>query len=185
MLDVSVGTTIVKVAAALTALEIPFHVTGEIVSSYHGIPRFTMDIDFVVVLVSGHRQIPSIVSSLENSFEIDIESAKNSLRSHGMFQALDKETLHKVDFHAGERVPDELTRSMITELFPGVSVPIACAEDSVISKLLWAGMGSSKSWTDAVGIVQRRDLRFDLLEKLARVLDLGTDLKRLLNEAKQ
>ncbi len=156
MLDASVGRTILRVAESFQKLRIPFHVIGGIVSSYYGTPRFTVDIDFVVSLESGHRDLPIIVDELSSLFEIDLESARASLRSHGIFQALDKETFHKVDFHSGQRVPGELSRSSTREIYSGVIVPIASVEDCIISKLLWSSMGSGTSRKDAVQVMQRK-----------------------------
>lgn len=184
MVDASVGRTIVRVADAFRTLKIPFHVTGGIVSSYYGVPRYTMDVDFVVSLENGHRDLPKIVEELCQSFAIDLESARESLRSHSIFQALDNETFHKVDFHSGQRVPGELSRSTIREIYSGVVVPIASAEDCVISKLLWSSMGSGTSWKDALQVLQRQtDLDYALLNALAEQLQLSEDLNRLIMEA--
>lgn len=184
MLDASVGRTISRVAEAFQKLEIPFHVTGGIVSSYYGVPRYTMDIDFVVLLEQGHRDLPAIVEVLNSAFEIDLESAGESLRSHGIFQALDKESFHKVDFHSGQRIPGEFSRSTTREIYTGVSVPIASPEDCVISKLVWASMGSGTSWKDAVQVMQvQTQLDHRLLRQLANQLELAGDLDRLIAEA--
>ncbi len=184
MLDASVGRTIARVAESFRKLGIPFHVTGGIVSSFYGVPRYTMDIDFVVLLEGGHRNLPAVVAELGEAFDIDLESARASLRSHGIFQAMDRDTLYKVDFHAGQRVPDELSRSVVEELFPGVCVAIASAEDCVLSKLLWSSMGSNTSWKDAVKVVQRqKGLDFDLMRRLSKQLDLDAELDQLIAEA--
>ena len=89
MLDASVGRTIARVAESFRKLGIPFHVTGGIVSSFYGVPRYTMDIDFVVLLEGGHRNLPAVVAEIGEAFDIDLESARASLRSHGIFQAMD------------------------------------------------------------------------------------------------
>ena len=45
---------------------------------------------------------------------------------------------------------DELDRSALTEIFPGVQVPIVSRTDAAVSKLIWVRHGSHRS---------RRDLR--------------------------
>ncbi|NUM54315.1 MAG: nucleotidyl transferase AbiEii/AbiGii toxin family protein [Candidatus Hydrogenedentes bacterium] len=182
--DNKIGKTILRISSALRRLSIKHHVTGGVVSSYYGVPRLTIDVDFSVMLPSGHRDLPAIVAELEDSFDIDLESSRGALASHGMFQALDKQTYFKVDFHAKQIVPGELERCVKREIFPGVVVPIASVEDCIMSKLIWWTMGSEKSWHDAVHVLQRqRTVSLDLLGELATHLQLSTELDMLLQEA--
>mgnify|MGYP003472675588 CR=1 FL=1 len=180
----NVGRTVARISSTLIDLHLLHHLTGGIVSSYYGVPRLTLDVDFSIQLPSGHRDLPAIGDALIGAFTIDIESARATLKSHGMFQALDNETFIKVDFHAKQLVPGEMERSVVSEVFPGVIIPIASLEDCILSKLIWWSMGSEKSWNDVVQVIKRRnDFSRTLLQSLADQLDLSAELQRLLDES--
>jgi len=67
-----------------------------------------------------------------------------------MFQLLDVDRVIKLDLYVRCLVPGELDRSVRTELFSGVSLPVAARTDAALSKLIWIDHGSQRS---------RRDLR--------------------------
>jgi hypothetical protein len=142
----------------------------------------TLDLD-LVVRFDDEATLNALIHSLRDEFFIDAESVHSSIRSNQMFQALDNETYITIDFHVGERIPGELERSVPTEIFPGITVPFASIEDSLLSKLIWYSMGSERSWQDALYIVhrQRRKLDVQLLTQLAESLDLSRELSRLLD----
>ena len=180
----SIDSAVLRVSSILTALSLPHHLTGGLVASYYGEPRYTMDIDFAVSLPLGHRNLPALIDALVETFDIDLESSQESLRSHGMFQALDKLSAYKIDFHSRELVPGELLRSVNVEIFEGVTVPIASLEDFIMSKLIWWTMGSEKSWKDAVSALRvQKSTSVSMLKSLAQQLDLSSELTRLLEAA--
>ena len=51
----------------------------------------------------------------------------DAIRGRALFQAIDEESLVKIDFHVGEKIPGELRRSTHREIFPGVSAPVGVA----------------------------------------------------------
>jgi hypothetical protein len=160
--------TVQRVVRVLKELGTRFHLTGGIVASYYGQPRMTVDIDVVIALDEAIGP-DAVVSTLEHAFDIDSESVRSSLRSHEMFQALDRETYLKVDFHVDARIPGEFDRSAVTQIFPGVTAPIASPEDAILSKLIWYRMGSDRYWQDALYMIRRQgdNLNIHLLTQLA------------------
>lgn len=183
MNSADIAPAIARLSNVLRAASIPFHLTGGIVASYYGQPRMTLDID-VVVRLKDTADTARLVDALKPFFYVDEQAVLISIRSNHMFQALNNETLLKIDFHVGERIPGELERSVTTELFPGIHVPIASPEDAVISKLLWNAMGSERSWNDALHIVRRQTgLDRSLLAALADTLKVSEQLERLMAEA--
>ena len=70
-----------------------------------------------------------------------------------MFQLLDLEQVIKLDLYVRCLIPGELDRSVPTEVFPGVTLPLAARTDAALSKLVWIHRGSHRS---------RRDLRWIL-----------------------
>jgi hypothetical protein len=67
-----------------------------------------------------------------------------------MFQLLDMDQVIKLDLYVRCLIPGELDRSVRTELFPWVALPIVARTDAALSKLIWIEHGSHRS---------RRDLR--------------------------
>ena len=135
----------------LERLEIPYHLTGGLVSTYYGDPRFTQDIDFVIRL--SIEQVKSLAHALQQVFSLDRASMDEAVAVNGLFQALTPATFIKIDFHVGEEIPDELERSERAELAPGLAVNIPSIEDAITSKLHWIRLGSHKSRGDVVGML--------------------------------
>ncbi len=70
-----------------------------------------------------------------------------------MFQLLDVDQVIKLDLYIRCLIPGELDRSVRTELFPGVVLPIAARTDAALSKLIWIQHGSHRSRRDLRGIL--------------------------------
>jgi hypothetical protein len=70
-----------------------------------------------------------------------------------MFQLLDVDRVIKLDLYVRCLIPGELDRSVRTELFPGVLLPIAARTDAALSKLIWIQHGSHRSRRDLRGIL--------------------------------
>lgn len=93
-----------------------------------------------------------------------------------------RELLIKVDFHIGEAIPGELTRSRVIEVAPGLQVRMVSKEDAILSKLLWIKKGSHKSRND-VTMMLRAPPPVDVvyIEKQAdalNVADLWQEIKQ-------
>jgi hypothetical protein len=72
-----------------------------------------------------------------------------------MFQILDIDEALKLDLYPEDAIPGELDRSVVAEVLPGLSLPIASRADAALSKLIWAGKGSHKSRSDLRRILER------------------------------
>jgi hypothetical protein len=162
--------TVERIASTLTSLGIRFHLTGGLASSYYGEPRTTRDADFVVLLALG--DVRQLVDALCGGFLINEAAVREAIGHGGMFQALDRETMIKADFHVGELIPGELRRSELKELLEGLSVPLVSKEDAILSKLVWIREGSDRSRTDVLGMLLD-PTRFDLSFIRARARELG------------
>ena len=178
------NSTIVRIVSILTDSKIKFHLTGGLASSFYGEPRFTQDID-IVIRISPGQTLDSLVAALTNNFIIDPQTLKEAVDRQGLFQALDEETMIKVDFHVGEAVPGELERSIVREIFPGVQAPLVTIEDSILSKLIWIKKGSHKSRQDIKMMLKRKEpIDFNYLEEQAIKLNLSPLLEELQAELK-
>ena len=157
------------VIAVLEERSAPYHVTGGLASSFYGEPRLTQDVDFVVRLASADAAW--VANALSPEFLVDRNRAARAAETGGMFQALHQELVVKADFHVGESVPGEFSRSRTVELFDGLDVRIVSKEDAILSKLLWAAKGSAKSRNDVRGmLLDPRPFDEGLIEDLAAEL---------------
>jgi hypothetical protein len=141
--------TLSRIHEALTTLGLRYHCTGGLVSSLYGEPRMTQDIDIVLRLTGATGEAERLVQALQKQFLLELALVDRAAAQQTMFQALDRETWIKVDFHVGEAVPGELDRSCLDEVLPGLVVPLVSREDAILSKLLWLKKGSEKSRRDA------------------------------------
>lgn len=143
--------TLQKCINVLEDVKVSYHLTGGLVSTFYGEPRFTQDID--VVLRVRPEQMAPLIILLDESFDIDHEAAFKALLSDDMFQVMDPKRFIKVDFHVGEAIPGELERSRREVIESVVPAMIASLEDAIASKLHWINLGSHKSREDVVGML--------------------------------
>ena len=107
------------------------------------------------------------------------------MESKRLFQALDNETLIKVDFHVGESIPGELNRSVKAQLFQGLTVPMVTKEDAILAKLVWIKKGSHKNRQDVVGmILDPGEINLEIIENLSNELGVNAIWQDLLLESK-
>ena len=143
--------TLSKLAAILDRLGIRFHVTGGLISVAYGEPRLTQDVDLVLDAERILAVRDEFLRSLSQAgFHFNVETASRAIESRQMFQLLDVDQVIKLDLYLGCLIPGELGRSVQTELFPGVALPIVARTDAALSKLIRVHRGSHRS---------RRDLR--------------------------
>ena len=172
------------VLEALSGLKIKYHLTGGVVASLYGEPRFTQDIDIVISLEGRQELIPNLLATLAAKFLIDPDLVRRAIAQGDMFQALDTEHFIKIDFHVGEAVPGELARTAIKELLPGLFAPLVTKEDAILSKLLWIKKGSAKSRQDVIMMLRGPDaVDWEVLRHRAAGLGIENLLAELRHES--
>lgn len=143
--------TLSKLVAVLDHLQIRFHLTGGITSVAYGEPRMTQDLDLVLDRDRVLAVQDEFLSALSHAgFHLSEPMARRAIESRQMFQLLDIDQVIKLGLYIRCLIPGELDRSVPTELFPGVVVPMVARTDAGLSKLIWIQHGSHRS---------RRDLR--------------------------
>ena len=176
-------TTLSRVSIILKELKLKYHLTGGLASSFYGEPRFTQDIDIVIQINPQSKSLDQLISTFSKNFVIDEKDVRRGVELKKMFQALDEETILKIDFHVGESIPGELDRSIQQEIFPGIMIPIVSKEDAILSKLLWAKKGSEKARKDIFAMLLRNEkIDQKYLEKMAtqlQVEDLLAEIKKM------
>ncbi len=181
--------TLAHVLGALDAAGAQHMIVGSFASTLHGEPRTTQDIDIVVRLDA--EQLERFLAAFaETEWYVDHETARNALARHSMFNLVDFATGWKVDVIAEK--PDTYSRAAfdrrIETEFLGTPACVATAEDTILSKLLWARLGSSdRQIRDVVGVlaVAGDALDRDYLDRWATQLALGDLLERAERSARE
>jgi len=183
-----------QVAAVLGAAEIPYVVTGSVVTSVYGEPRFTQDADVVVAGTPGlgEKLAAAFPSPRYYAPGDDIDT---SLKQGIIANIIDSDTGAKVDLHpkkAGAFEESFFARRRRVKI-GGVDVWFPSAEDAILSKLRWARAAGDgeRHVRDARAVYEVQGTALDerYLQEWAErlsVLDLLVDIKkqnRLLNNA--
>jgi hypothetical protein len=162
---VSLSALLQRVVDILDDCHVPYMLTGSLAAAYYATPRATKDID--IVFETDEAGVARLVSRLRGAgLYVDLGAAREALRSHGQFNAIDPESGWKIDLivrkdRAFSRTEFE-RRGHATIL--GIDASLASLEDVLIAKLEWSTLGDSE--------LQRRDV-IELLERAWHHLDLG------------
>jgi hypothetical protein len=181
-----------KFLEVLDRMEIPYEVGGSVASSFHGVPRMTMDVDLVVDLK--REQAEEFASLLDSEFYADAEMIHDALARGRAFNVIHFASTYKLDVFPLRS--DEYSRAEFARRRPakiGVLGPeaieciVATAEDTMLRKLEWyraGGETSERQWADLRGILNVSGARLDLtyLHKWAQFLKVADLLERLLSE---
>lgn len=162
-------------AHALEAAGVEYAVVGSVASSFHGEPRGTQDIDIVARILlcdvaNLARQFP------EEDFYFDRDMVLDSIRSRQPFNIIDLRTMWKADIILPSEpyASEQLARRQRVQL-AGVTVYVATAEDTVISKMRWSKLAESdRQLSDVAGILRVRGTALDraLISALVTRFDL-------------
>jgi len=174
-----------RLVAMLDAAGIPHMLAGSFASAFHGAPRTTQDIDFVVD-PSGEEELLSFVSQASSGgYYVDAGHARDAFRRRRQFNVVDAASGWKADLIIRKERPfsrEEFRRRLSTRVL-GVDTFVASAEDVVLSKLEWAATtGSDRQLADVEGVVRSKGDTLDraYIERWAN--DLGVlDLWRRLS----
>lgn len=160
-------------------------VTGSVASSFHGEPRATHDVDFVVALsADAVLRLRELFSEPEYYFDPDAAIA--AVRSGGMFNILSVETGDKIDcwILTDSRFDRARFARRSTVYLLGTAVVMQSPEDTLVSKLLWAkeSGGSEKQIGDARAIIENQtgDLDRAYIEGWIESLELENEWRQCL-----
>jgi len=165
--------TMQRIATILEDLGLRYHFTGGLAATYYGDPRLTQDVDLVIHLDVGQPATKALLNRLSLGYLVHEQAAMEAIRSKSIFQAIDEESMVKIDFHVGEKIPGELGRSTRCEIVPGVTAPLVSMEDAILSKLLWIQLGSGHKSRHDVKLMLRRHEELDRAVLEARAATLG------------
>jgi hypothetical protein len=159
----------------LDAAGILYMLTGSFASAYHGLPRATQDIDFVIAPT--RDQLRAFLNRLPaTEYYADEPVALEALTSESQFNLIDLRSGWKVDLICRRSRPfsrTEFDRRSRADL-EGLPLFVATAEDVILAKLEWAKRGgSARQVEDAAGILRVRRGALDLEYLATWVEQLG------------
>jgi len=177
--DLDMTTT--KVIAALKKTDKPFAFTGGLAAITYGDPRTTNDVDLIMEINPWEKDYADTLENLfSDNFFFSIEGCREAIEEQTMFQAIDKETMFKVDFHLSDIVPGALERRRDETIVTGRTVPMVSPEDAILSKLHWIKLGSGRSRKDVVAMLRvQENLDKEYLESTAGQLGVKPILDEL------
>jgi len=177
-----------QVAEHLQTAGIPFMVAGSHGSIAYSHPRTTNDVDLVID--PAPEQLDRFLSLLGDDYYASRESAQEALSQRSMFNIVDLDSGWKADLIVRKDRPfsvEEFGRRQHRTLY-GRSLPIASAEDVILTKLEWDAITpSERQLRDALNVatVQWPALDQAYLRRWASVLGVSDKLEEVLRNAAQ
>jgi hypothetical protein len=142
--DVDAIGVALRVAGAIEQAGGAYFVGGSLASSFHGEPRATNDVDFVLELPLG--RIDQLVAALGPDFEVDRDTLRDALLHGHSCNIFYLPTVMKVDlFAVGPTAFDEMefSRRRSVQVGGSDSLVLKSPEDTVLRKLLRYRDGAS------------------------------------------
>lgn len=178
------------VVEALRQLRIRHYVVGSIASSFHGASRSTMDVDLVTEL--GEEDIFEFVNCFGDEFYLSEAAIRDAVKHRSRFNLIHLPSSFKVDIFVSRERPfdlESMQRAKPARLGDSKSleVPIATAEDTIISKLEWYRLTnetSERQWDDLSKLIKLLGDTADIayLQRAAAMVNVEDLLERLLRQ---
>ena len=179
------------VVKILQSLNIQFYVGGSVASSFHGAARSTLDVDLVAGFSS--KDIEGFLQRIDTrDYYVSQAAIEDAIERTSCFNLIHLASSFKVDiFILKNRKFDKssMERAMFgrVDLESEFEVPIASAEDTILSKLEWYRLGnevSERQWDDVTRVMKVLGQTVDMeyLESSAAELGVADLLRKLLSE---
>ena len=129
-------------------------------SSFHGIPRATVDVDLVADIQRKH--VPLLVNLLESAYYIDRDMILEAIQRQASFNLIHLETTLKIDVFilkstSYDQEAFQRRRKNVMDEDQHLEFYLASPEDIILSKLDWFRIGggvSERQWTDVMGVLK-------------------------------
>jgi hypothetical protein len=146
-----------RVITVLDGLGIDYMMTGSYVSSMQGEPRASHDVDLVVALAE-NEAAQLFQAFPESEVYLSMPAIQEAIRDRRMFNLLEMETGHKVDFWVLTDEPFDISRFARKRLeeSQGTWIKVSTPEDTILAKLDWSRKcgGSEKQLNDALRVYE-------------------------------
>ncbi|MHA2221542.1 MAG: hypothetical protein ACXAAO_05745 [Candidatus Thorarchaeota archaeon] len=147
------------VCSFLNEKGISYVVVGGVAVMYHGVPRTTVDIYFILQIED--EEIPVFVDFLSSKgFNASVEDIRTALDEQSHSTSFFRDSLLRLDIQGIYSEFDRLTleRAISVNLFD-TSIMIGSAEDTLVNKILFQG---EQDLRDALGIFTRNHEKLDI-----------------------
>ncbi len=163
---------------------IDYVIVGGVAVMYHGVPRTTVDIDFILQM--DDEQISLFTDFLNSKgFVASATDIRTAFQEKSHSTAFFKDTLLRLDIQGINSDFDTMTldRAISVDLF-GTSIRIGSAEDTLVNKILFQG---EQDLRDVLGILKRNPERldFDYIRSTCEMLGIGTLLDEFLSSSEK
>jgi hypothetical protein len=170
------------VCAYLNENEIDYVIVGGVAVMYHGVPRTTVDIDFILELKD--ERISAFVEFLNSKgFAASTEDIRVALKEKSHSTSFYKKSLLRLDIQGVNSEFDKSTleRAISVDMF-GTSILIGSAEDTLVNKILFQG---EQDLRDALGILKRNheNLDFEYIRSTCNMLGILDLLEQFLKDS--
>ncbi len=177
------------VVTALKDLGVRHYIGGSVASSFHGATRSTMDVDIICEL--SQANISQLIALIGSEFYASESAMRDAVRRKACFNLIHLPTSFKIDVFVSRGRPfdiEAMERACLQRLGEGrfVEVPVATAEDSIISKLEWYRLSNEKSerqWDDVSRLLDLLgdDADGEYLRLAAQSVGVEDLLERIMN----
>ncbi|MGV9168445.1 MAG: nucleotidyltransferase [Promethearchaeia archaeon] len=151
--------------------DMAYVIVGGIAVMFHGVPRTTVDIDFILKLED--YEIELFASFLKSEgFDVSKKDLTDALREGTHCTVFVGDGLLRLDLQGINSQFDKVTlERRISVEFAGVKVYLGSAEDTLINKILFRG---EQDLRDARGILVRNeaDLDYSYIERMCKNLNI-------------
>ncbi len=180
---------LVPLVEVLEELGVTYQLGGSVASSFHGVPRSSLDVDVLTSLAP--EQVDDLLTKLKEAYYIPKSRARAAAKQGSSFNAIHTQTMFKVDIFVTRSDAfrkSSLERRKREHLTETDAFYVTSAEDIVLHKLLWyrdGGEVSDRQWQDVVGVLRVKGEQLDMayLEKWASELRVRDLLDRATDEA--
>ncbi|MHA1961519.1 MAG: nucleotidyltransferase [Candidatus Thorarchaeota archaeon] len=159
------------VCTHLNQNNVEYVIVGGIAVMYYGVPRTTVDIDFLVQMDA--PQIQEFVDFLQTKdFDLTVEAMTDAFEEGSHCSVFDNRGLIRLDIQGILSDFDRSTLDRAEEIrHLGTGMRLATAEDTIVNKILFQG---EQDLRDALGIYARHseDLDFEYIERTCVLLGI-------------
>ncbi len=162
---------LIKIAKILKKLDISYAVTGGMAVSVWGRPRYTADIDIIVLLEQKNiSRLAKELLGIDKNVYVSKEAMEKALKTKGEFNFIHPQSRLKVDFwiSKGKFNEEEIKRG-VSQKIEGEKVIFVSPEDLILSKLLWYLQSeSTRQLEDINSVLKISKVNIDFIKKEAK-----------------
>jgi hypothetical protein len=164
-----------KIVDVLSKSNIPYMLSGSVAMGVYIVPRATRDFDFVIYLQP--KDVDYFVSNFQEGYYCNIDSVKDAVKYHSLFNIIDHSSGYKADFvilKNEEYRQLEFNRRVEMNYLDRI-IYIVSVEDLLLSKLIWIQeLQSGVQMEDIKNLAELETLDWNYINEWILKLNLQT-----------